>query len=210
MKKVMSIAVVALFSAIGSNAQQAVPEVIQGKLVAVRKPQLTAGEVPGFTPRVTRDENGLVGVVKKTAIIHPFFKENPPQTDPVLQANTTANGVSATATVGTNVNGMNYTSVNPSDPVVAAGPNHVIQMINAGTGSLMKIFNKDGSQVAAQFNFSNLTGVQGAGDPIILYDQLAKRWLLTEFGYTGGITSYVNTLILAVSAADDPLGTYMD
>ncbi len=208
MKKVLPIAVIALFSAIGSYAQQSAPEVIQGKLVAVRKPQLTEGEVPGFTPRVTRDENGLVGVVKKTAIIHPFFKENPPQTDPVLQTNTTANGISATATVGTNVNGMNYTSVNPSDPVVAAGPNHVIQMINAGTGSLMKIFNKDGSQVSAQFNFSNLTGVQGAGDPIILYDQLAKRWLLTEFGYTGGITSYVNTLILAVSATDDPLGTW--
>lgn len=209
MKKILFFLFVIHFSFSVTYAQQEPPVVIQGKLVAVRKPQL-ATDPTSFVPRITRDENGLVGVVKKTAIIHPFMQEKPPVADPVLQTgkNTVPTSNLASATVGVNINGMGYTAVNPSDPVIAVGPNHVIQMINSGTGSLMKIFNKDGSQAVAQFNFSNITGVQGAGDPILLYDQLAKRWLLTEFGYTGGITSYVNTLILAVSAADDPLGTW--
>lgn len=210
MKKILPIAVISVSSVIGVHAQQAAPVVIQGKLVAVRKPPVADGGAIPFTPRITRDENGLVGVAKKTAVIHPFRQEYPPITDPVLQTlkNTGMPNNLASATVGTNIDGMGYTSVNPSDPVIATGPNHVIQMINSGSGSLMKIFNKDGTQVAAQFNFSNITGVQGAGDPILLYDQLAKRWLLTEFGYTGGITSYVNTLILAVSATDNPLGNW--
>jgi hypothetical protein len=209
MRKLLSILLICHFSFIVSYAQQEPPVVIQGKMLGIKKPRLTTEE-GGFVPRVIRDENGMVGVVKKTAIIHPFYKENPPVMDPVLQTNKNMVPTSdvASTTIGVNTNGMGYTSVNPSDPVLAAGPNHVIQMINAGTGSLMKIFNKDGSQAVAQFNFSNITGVQGAGDPIILYDQLAKRWLLTEFGYSGGITSYVNTLILAVSAADDPLGNW--
>ncbi len=201
--------------AVNLHAQQSPAVAIQGRLVATKKPSIITGEADAFVPRITRDENGLVGVPKKTAIIRPFHQDLPARVDPLLQqighANRplTPNGVTAaTATIGTNVNGIGYTSVNPSDPVVATGPNHVIQMINGGAGSVMKIFNKDGSQVAAQFNFSNITGVQGAGDPILLYDQLAKRWLLTEFGYSGGITSFVNTLILAVSATDDPLGSW--
>lgn len=208
MKKILSLLILFLLF-VSSYAQQSEPVVIQGKLVAVKKPILVDDGASSFTPRIVRDENGLVGVVKKTAVVRPFRQDAPPRVDPVLQTNNGSNIINAaSATIGTNVNGMGYTSVNPSDPVLATGPNHVIQMINAGTGSLMKIFNKDGSQVLAQFNFSNITGVQGAGDPILLYDQLAKRWLLTEFGYSGGITSYVNTLILAVSAADDPLGSW--
>jgi Secretion system C-terminal sorting domain len=204
-----------MLTGLSVSAQQFTPVAIQGRLVATKKPSIITGETDAFVPRITRDENGLVGVPKKTAIIRPFHQDIAARIDPVLQQGAqanrplTPNGVTAaSATIGTNVNGMGYTSVNPSDPVVAAGPNHVIQMINSGAGSLMKIFNKDGSQVAAQFNFSNITGVQGAGDPVILYDQLSKRWVLTEFGYTGGITSFVNTLILAVSATDDPLGSW--
>jgi Secretion system C-terminal sorting domain len=204
-----------IFISVNVCAQQSPPEVTIGKLVAVRKPTLISGEPAGFVPRITRDENGLVGVPKKTAIIRNRYQNAPAANDPVLQqtgqANRplTPNSVNvATATIGTNVNGIGFTGVNPSDPVVATGPNHVIQMINGASGSVMKIFNKNGSQVAAQFNFSSITNVQGAGDPILLYDQLAKRWLLTEFGYSGGITSFVNTLILAVSASDDPLGSW--
>ncbi len=209
MKKLIPFLFLFLFSVIELFAQQPETVVIQGQFMGVKKPKITGDDETAFVPRITRDENGLVGVVKKTAIIHPFFRETPPRVDPLVQTGATGNIINAaTATVGTNINGMGYTSVNPSDPVIGVGPNHVIQMINSGSGSLMKIFNKDGSQVSAQFNFSNITGVQGAGDPILLYDQLAKRWFLTEFGYSGGVTSYINTLILSVSATDDPLGSW--
>ncbi|HNF45019.1 MAG TPA: hypothetical protein PLT49_15145, partial [Ferruginibacter sp.] len=77
MRKLLSILLICHFSFIVSYAQQEPPVVIQGKMLGIKKPRLTTEE-GGFVPRVIRDENGMVGVVKKTAIIHPFYKENPP------------------------------------------------------------------------------------------------------------------------------------
>jgi Secretion system C-terminal sorting domain len=201
-----SVLLLLLFSA--AEAQETVA--VTGRLVKKTKLLTEIKADPSFTERITRDENGLVGVVKKTAVIRPFGGETIPVADPALQQqSTTPQGVTAaSATIGANFNGLGYTSVNPSDPVIVTGPNHVIQMINGGAGSVTKIFNKDGSQAMAQFNFSLITGVNGAGDPVLLYDKLANRWLLTEFGYTGGVTAYVNTLILAVSATENPLGSW--
>jgi hypothetical protein len=42
---------------------------------------------------------------------------------------------------------------------------------------------------------------QNAGDPIVLYDQLADRWVISQF-------SSANDICLAVSTTPDPLGSY--
>ena len=164
-------------------------------------------EGPTFTARIVRDENGMLDVNKKSAVIHPYEQVRPGIPDPLLQSN---NGrtEAASAIVGANFDGMGYTAVNPADPVSATGPNHVIQMINAASGAVVRIFDKTGSTVVNNFLLSNITNVQGAGDPIVLYDPIAGRWLLNEFGFSGGVTSYVNTLIFAISATDDPTGAW--
>ncbi|MBK7678341.1 MAG: hypothetical protein IPJ29_02840 [Chitinophagaceae bacterium] len=164
-------------------------------------------EGPSFTARIVRDENGMLDVNKKTAVIHPFDVAGPGIPDPLLQTN---NGrtEAASAIVGANFDGMGFTSVNPADPVSATGPNHVIQMINAASGAVVRIFDKTGSTVVNSFLLSDITNVQGAGDPIVLYDPIAGRWLLNEFGFSGGVTSYINTLIFAISVTDDPAGAW--
>lgn len=163
-----------------------------------------------FEARIVRDENGLIGVNKKTAVIHPYIAETPPGIDPVLQtADITANRIEAAATtISQNFDGIGFTAVQPADPVSATGPNHIIQMINAASGAVVKIFDKTGGTVVNSFLLSNITNYQGAGDPIVLYDQLAGRWILNEFGYSGGVTTYINTLIFAISATDDPTGSW--
>ncbi len=162
---------------------------------------------PTFTARVVRDENGMLEVNKKTAVIHPYDEAGPGIPDPLVQINT-GRTEAASATVGANFDGMGYTAVNPADPVSATGPNHVIQMINAASGAVVKIFDKTGGTIINSFLLSNITNVQGAGDPIVLYDPIAGRWLLNEFGFSGGVTTYVNTLIFAISATDDPTGAW--
>ncbi|MBP9152889.1 MAG: hypothetical protein KBF73_11445, partial [Flavobacteriales bacterium] len=37
--------------------------------------------------------------------------------------------------------GIGYTNVSPADPCVDVGPNHVIQMLNGGSGSYFKVWN---------------------------------------------------------------------
>lgn len=171
--------------------------------------EIDKNSVYGEPFAITRDENGLVGVVKKTAVVHSTtYNSQYSGPDPLTNKHI-PNGVTvASATIGANFDGLGYTSVNPSDPNCAVGPNHVIQTINNSSSSFFKIWNKAGTQVQAQLLISSLTGVQGSGDPVVVYDQLANRWLLTEFGRTPASSSFINTLIMAVSVTDDPTGSW--
>lgn len=104
---------------------------------------------------------------------------------------------------------MGNTGVNPADPCLDVGPNHVIQMINGSSGSYFRIYDKSGNALGAQVyldNFVNAIGgissYNGAGDPIVLYDAIADRWMMSEFSSSG------NRMIVAVSTTPDPTGTW--
>ena len=106
-----------------------------------------------------------------------------------------------------NFNGQGYTGVNPPDTVGDVGPGQYIQMINGGGGALVQIYNKaTGAPIGSQFALNDLaTGgpcQSGLGDPIVLYDKLADRWLLSEFASSG------NHLCVYVSTGPNPGGTY--
>ena len=101
-----------------------------------------------------------------------------------------------------NVPGAGYTGVNPPDTVGDVGPNHYVQMINGG-GTVVTILNKDGTSNTS-FSLTSLGGcATGGGDPIVLYDDLADRWLLSEFGAG-------NSLCVFISQTPDPTGAYFN
>jgi len=105
-----------------------------------------------------------------------------------------------------NQNAQGNTGVNPADPSGDVGKNHYIQAINGSSGALYVIYNKvDGSVAAGSFSMEGLgTGVcaSGVGDPIVMYDELADRWVLTEFSSSAG-----NALCMYVSATNNPVST---
>lgn len=90
----------------------------------------------------------------------------------------------------------------PPDTVGDVGLNHYIQMVNA---TKVAIFDKAGTPLNAPFNLGSLwssgncTG--NAGDPIVLYDSLADRWLLSQFAGP-------SHMCIAISQTADPLGSY--
>jgi hypothetical protein len=99
--------------------------------------------------------------------------------------------------------GIGFTGVSPSDPCVDVGPNHVIQMINGGSGAYFVVFDKTGNVLANVTYLDNYMGFNGGGgDPIVLYDETADRWLMSEFA-SGG-----NVLHVAISTTADPLGNW--
>ena len=84
----------------------------------------------------------------------------------------------------------NLCGCSPPDPNGAVGPNHVVTMSNLH----FQIFNKTGNSLfgpaANNTLWSGFGGgcqTQNAGDPVVLYDQLADRWLLTQFTSAGPI-----------------------
>jgi len=75
----------------------------------------------------------------------------------------------------------------PSDSEGDVGPNHYIEAINES----IRIFDKSGNTLSGptSFNsfFSGLTGTPctnaNDGDPYVIYDQAAGRWLISDFAF---------------------------
>jgi hypothetical protein len=103
----------------------------------------------------------------------------------------------------------------PPDPTGEAGPNHYVQATNPGT---FAIFTKNGDIALGSTPIAALwTGVgdrcetHGKGDPIVQYDQLAGRWLITQFAFdTAPDGRKLGPFLecVAVSRTADPLGEY--
>ena len=93
----------------------------------------------------------------------------------------------------------------PPDCNGATGPNHFMQTIN----SVYAIYSKTGTLVAGPTNlnllFGNVTGATcNDGDPVVLYDDQADRWLVVEFSICGA-NDY---MLFAVSQTNDPTGAW--
>ena len=99
----------------------------------------------------------------------------------------------------------------PSDENGATGPNHYVQTVN----SSYSIYSKTGTKLLGPLDLGvlwvNLPGPWSSslndGDPIVLYDKVADRWLISEFSlpqYPDG--PYYE--LVAISATGNPLGQY--
>lgn len=107
--------------------------------------------------------------------------------------------------------GMNYSRINPADPSLAVGPDHIIQMINGSNGSaLFSIMDKKGTTLLGPAYLDQLPGTShnGGGDGITWYDQFSRRFVMTEFADSSSTGTSMNSLIIAVSATEDPLGSW--
>jgi hypothetical protein len=97
--------------------------------------------------------------------------------------------------------------VNPPDPIGDVGPNHYVEMVNLA----FAVYSKTGTLLLGPASLGSLwagfpvTDCQdNSGDPVVLYDQLEDRWLLTQFTTAG--PEFWNCV--AVSTTGDPTGSY--
>lgn len=95
----------------------------------------------------------------------------------------------------------------PPDTTLAVGPTQVVQWVNAA----FAVFSKSGTLLHGPVDgntlFANLGGrcaSDNDGDPIVQYDKLANRWILTQFSVSA--TPYMQCV--AVSQTSDALGAY--
>src|SRR5688572_8364903 len=106
--------------------------------------------------------------------------------------------------------------VAPPDTTGDVGPNHYVQWVNLRYSiytltrvnneitafTLVPGFPKQGNVVWQ--GFGGRCESDNDGDPIVQYDQLADRWILTQFA----VSSQPFTQCVAVSTSPDPTGTY--
>lgn len=109
----------------------------------------------------------------------------------------------AFATPLVNVAGQGFSGVLPPDPAGDIGSTHYIQAVNGNGGALYRIYDKTGTAVTGALSMEVLGAggacASGFGDPIVLFDDIANRWLLTEFSSTAG-----RSLCIYLSEFADP------
>lgn len=98
--------------------------------------------------------------------------------------------------------------VAPPDTEGAVGPNHYIQWINL----VWAVYDKSGAMLGGPWAGNSLwqalpagsaCRTENDGDPIVLYDHGADRWLMSQFALPSQ-----NYTCLAVSQTGDPLGAW--
>ncbi len=104
----------------------------------------------------------------------------------------------------------NRNGVLPPDTQGDVGPDHYVQMVNLS----FQIWNKSGKSLYGPANNSVLWNGFGDpwdgsndGDPIVLYDELADRWLLSQFA----LPNYPNGpfyILIAITETGDPTGSW--
>jgi hypothetical protein len=180
--------------------------------------QVTAGTYRGLQPVVKFDVSPPLRDIQPVPIPQdagrliadpeggPIVSLGPQDIDPLVQDWTPSGEAIPSPTVsfdGPN----NIAFVAPPDPVGDVGPNHYVAMSNL----YFAVYDKAGNLLYGPAANNTLWSGFGGdcqsdndGDPIVLYDQLADRWMLTQFTASG--PTYFNCV--AVSTTGDPTGTY--
>ena len=123
--------------------------------------------------------------------------------DPVLQKEA---GRNLDVAIGVNFDGIGSPGYAPSDSNMAVGPTEIVEVVNVD----FQVFNKTGGSIAGPTSITNifapLAGDCSAntdGDPVVLYDRAADRWVLSMIGVGSTFSECI-----AVSKTNDPTGAY--
>ena len=191
---------VAVANAQTQTGPQYVSPRVQPRAVTVVPPPPGKGlAVPNArTPMVTIPEGGL-GPTQAPPPRRPI-------PDPVIQTDEPNVSRESSEAIGlisdpiVNVDGLTSAG-NPPDPVGDVGRAHYVQMVNR---TQFQIWDKAGNQLTGMMDFNALWPATdlcnvppGLGDPIVVYDHLADRWLLSQIAVP-------NLMCVAISQTPDP------
>jgi len=162
-------------------------------------------------PPTESELNGVRPVHDNPSLEHPMHAVNPNALpvgeDPALQktSNERQNEPINVASVSVLSNWAGLTAaVEPSDNNIAVGPNHVVQMANNNISTYIRIWDKLADTILVSNKLvQSITGITDYGDPNVLYDQLADRYLM--------VVLYSKTqkkLVVCISQTADPTGAY--
>ena len=172
--------------------------------IGLSKPLLSLNNVESKTLIIEEKEDDE-GESRK---INPVVNANaqPFGDDPLRQLQS-FDRTSRTSSITTifNFDGTDFSTanVNPPDVNGEVGLSHYVHVSNKNGGSWMKIYNKSTgvlvTSIDTQVAFWSTLGVASLGDPVIIFDQLASRWVYVEIRQQAPAA-----ILMAVSQTNDP------
>lgn len=145
--------------------------------------------------------------VNPPGLLHWTGKADMP--DPLLQQKA-AQSLVRTPVLSNSFEGISFITGGsgvPPDTNGDVGPTRYVQIVN----SSFAIYDKNGTKLTGPTNINQLWAGKGGlceanndGDPIVLYDSLADRWLLSQFAVPGPN----HAECIAISQTSNPAGAY--
>jgi len=154
---------------------------------------------------------------KEMEIPNKFRKVSPvPVADNAIQAiynngNRSVSTVPIVNFIGLKNSNNSGGATTPPDPAGDVGPNHYVQVVNC----MLQVFSKTGTSMYGPVTTSTIwNGFSGNwsghndGDAIVLYDENADRWIISQFAVDCPGSPYSEYEMVAVSTTGDPTGSY--
>lgn len=156
----------------------------------------------------------------------PALSPGPVVHDPVRQGSIPRRtlapfAMSAVATPAVSFDGLGDSTgfsvqVVPPDTDMAAGINDVVEIVNGINGGVFQVYDKTGNPIGSPVLLENLWASVGGncenggyGDNVVVFDQLAERYVITQLGgFTSLDGGFPTDECMAVSQTSDPTGAY--
>jgi uncharacterized repeat protein (TIGR01451 family) len=177
-------------------------------------------DLPKTAPRSGLGGPSLPGPGEEESLIHPTGDGSYHGPDPALQQSSAGSGIPPTSQnfEGNDIGESSSDGVfigAPPDTNGDVGPNHYVQIVN----TVFSVYSKTGQRLTGPTPINNLwksdpnsqfnCTAQSRGDPIVQYDPLANRWLISQFNFPGGVTfAPPFDQCIAISKTADPTGAY--
>lgn len=99
----------------------------------------------------------------------------------------------------------NLASVTPPDPIGAVGSTEFVQLVNA---TFLAVYDKSGALLHGPVHLNDLwtsggCSLSDAGDPVVVYDMPADRWVVAQFR-----AAFARGICMAVSQTSSALGAF--
>ncbi len=140
----------------------------------------------------------------RKAKLYPFTEMALPKgNDPVWQISS-GNIKSKNSSILENFSGQN-SPYSVSDCNGSVGPDHFVNTVNSSIAIYDKVGTLVSGPTALNLLFGDVPGTNcNDGDPIVLYDEQADRWIVAEFS----VCQNPNRMLIAVSTSNDPTGSW--
>jgi hypothetical protein len=156
-------------------------------------------DLPAYKPTPGKKQEAAD---KRRRVYHPKntnFHPGNDYTDPIRQ--TEQGSLTGNHAPIENFEGIDMYEYDPPDPNGAVDSNYYVETVNVEYA----VYDKSGNTILSARDLGALwSGDPQDGDPVVLYDKFADRWLITEFQVSN--TPY--QFCVAVSKTSDPTGAF--
>jgi hypothetical protein len=210
----------ALSETLANTAQQA-----RNNRFLQNQVQIDLGSRPGKIPPSLNADSALSSALSRALSaevispnVAPLARTAPiPAIPPYLQTNTyqTLNIVPGVNFEGLGLGTPGFSVAGaPSSATLAVSPTQVVQWVNSD----IAVYNKlgtpllpapgfiKGNAIWSPLGATSLCATTNRGNPMVQYDRISQRWVLTQFAFNAAFTS--NSQCIAVSQTNDATGAY--